>query len=102
MSASAAAVVNSFVFDAGVKSLSEFSEYSAWPEGSDMTSTPQNPRAKSGELRTLAMRSCSGFGGAAAAAAPIKSRTAARTGETKRKRAIIEIVAPAKIGQVLE
>src|ERR1019366_9835480 len=70
--ASAAAVVKSLVFEAGVKSLSAFCEYNVFPvvmpdvvpdvlsDDSETTSIPQKPRARSGALSTSAIRSDNG------------------------------------------
>src|SRR5262249_3212569 len=60
--ANVAAVVNSFVFDAGVNSLSGFWLYSTLPVLVSSTSMPQNARdAPGSELMIFWMRSCSCF-----------------------------------------
>src|ERR1700691_2766822 len=85
MRASAAAVVKSLVLEAGVKSLSPFCEYNVSPLAAETTSIPQKPRARSGALRTAAMRSCSGGAGAANSGAAHRIAMEVRAARERRR-----------------
>src|SRR5262249_16566888 len=81
ISARAAAVVNNFVFDAGVKSLSALSANRALPLLTDAMSIPQNRRARSGWERMVSICFLSGPWGLLAApadSAQSKQTTATR------------------------
>ena len=67
LSANAAAVVNSFVFEAGVNSFVGFCAYRTLPVVIETTSMPQKPPLKSGCERIVEMRSASGLSLAACA-----------------------------------
>jgi len=100
-----AAVVKSFVFEAGVKSLSAFCEYSVLPVARERFRFPES-RARSGALSTPVMRCSSDWTGAGGTGAASSGASIAKTKKTKpateSPRDMQWIVTPAKTGLVLE